>query len=223
MDKRFFTAQYGQDEVLDKLCYPKGNESHVGTFIEIGAFDGVDISNTYMLEKRRGWAGVLVEPIPEKFNQAKHNRWNPVWNGCIWNKDGVVDFLRIKGYSEMLSGIESGFSSKHSNRIMNEVRDHKQELVKLQLPCRTINSLMSDFGLSRVDFMSLDAQTAEFPILEAYDPEKYPCKAILLDYNGCNEAMLNLWFNIHGYELYWKHQSSDERLFLRSDLKWSWE
>ena len=36
-----------------------------GFFIEAGANDGLKQSNTFYLESRRGWRGLLVEPIPE--------------------------------------------------------------------------------------------------------------------------------------------------------------
>jgi hypothetical protein len=66
MDDRFYVSQYGQDRVIDKLCYPSGDEPHRGIFLDIGSWDGMDISNTYMLEKKRDWRGLLVEPIRAK-------------------------------------------------------------------------------------------------------------------------------------------------------------
>ena len=38
-----------------------------GFFIEVGANDGYNQSNTYYLEKILDWRGILVEPIPELF------------------------------------------------------------------------------------------------------------------------------------------------------------
>jgi hypothetical protein len=45
-----------------------------GYFIEIGANDGVNQSNTLYYEKYRGWRGVLVEPFPTNFFKCRANR-----------------------------------------------------------------------------------------------------------------------------------------------------
>ena len=41
-----------------------------GTFLDIGANDGVTFSNTKMLAER-GWKGVLVEPSPKAYAKLK--------------------------------------------------------------------------------------------------------------------------------------------------------
>ena len=35
------------------------------TFLEFGATDGIELSNSYMLEQNLGWTGVLAEPSPQ--------------------------------------------------------------------------------------------------------------------------------------------------------------
>ena len=223
MDLRFRTGQWGQEVVIDCLCYPSRKETHTGIFIEVGAWDGVEISNTYYLEKYRGWSGLLIEPIKSKAEEAKHNRWVPVWEGCVGNGDGETEFLHVIGYSEMLSGINNSIHPQHRARMMKEVSDFKQKTEILKLPCRTLNSLMTEHHLQAVDFLSLDAQTAELSILKSYNPTYYPIKAILMDLNGVNKEEISNWFNDNNYKLYWKSDSSDEVLYVNENLKWTWE
>ena len=45
-----------------------------GFFIEAGANDGRRQSNSYFLEKKRGWRGLLVEGIPDLHRQCVKNR-----------------------------------------------------------------------------------------------------------------------------------------------------
>jgi hypothetical protein len=45
-----------------------------GVFLEIGANDGYSQSNTYHLERHRGWRGILIEPLPHLFERCRRVR-----------------------------------------------------------------------------------------------------------------------------------------------------
>ena len=45
-----------------------------GFFVEAGAFDGYTQSNTYFLERARGWRGLLIEPVPALAREARRER-----------------------------------------------------------------------------------------------------------------------------------------------------
>jgi len=44
------------------------------TYLEVGAFDGLNQSNTLILKQKLGWKGILVEPIDEYYQLLKKNR-----------------------------------------------------------------------------------------------------------------------------------------------------
>jgi hypothetical protein len=52
-------AQLGQD--LEVVRHYDNKEG--GFFVEVGANDGISISNTYLLETRYNWKGICCEPI----------------------------------------------------------------------------------------------------------------------------------------------------------------
>jgi hypothetical protein len=64
----FRKARYGMDKKLEAYLPSKG------FFIEAGAFDGIYESNTYFLEKWKGWKGILIEPIYENYILCKRSR-----------------------------------------------------------------------------------------------------------------------------------------------------
>src|SRR5690606_9659270 len=45
-----------------------------GFFVELGASDGIRQSNTYWLERERGWSGRLIEPALNRYFEVKRNR-----------------------------------------------------------------------------------------------------------------------------------------------------
>lgn len=62
-----YYSQAGQDKwVLEKI----GNE---GFFVDVGAYDGIESSNTYALELA-GWKGICIEPNPQAFANLENNR-----------------------------------------------------------------------------------------------------------------------------------------------------
>ena len=60
-------SQNNEEEVI--LNYFDGK---IGTFLDVGANDGVTLSNTRALAER-GWRGVLIEPSPKAFALLKEN------------------------------------------------------------------------------------------------------------------------------------------------------
>jgi hypothetical protein len=62
-------ALHGIDVKLDAIIDREG-----GFFVEAGAHDGFTQSNTYWLERFRGWHGLLVEPMPELVAEARLSR-----------------------------------------------------------------------------------------------------------------------------------------------------
>ena len=61
-----YYSQDGQDRFLDQKFF---KEKTAGTFIEVGANDGITYSNTYFLEKFRQWKGICIEPHPGAFEK----------------------------------------------------------------------------------------------------------------------------------------------------------
>jgi hypothetical protein len=50
------------------------NERRGGYFVDIGAHDGVELSNTFLLEKRYGWTSVCVEANPRVLDERDAQR-----------------------------------------------------------------------------------------------------------------------------------------------------
>jgi hypothetical protein len=63
-------------------------EKRNGYFVEFGATNGIDLSNTYLLEKSYGWNGILAEPARCWLRDLKGNRNSSLDFRCIWEKTG---------------------------------------------------------------------------------------------------------------------------------------
>ena len=56
-------TEYWQDEILDTLLF-QGKIKN-GFFIEAGAWDFTNASNSLWYELKHNWTGLLIEPVPE--------------------------------------------------------------------------------------------------------------------------------------------------------------
>ena len=70
--KKFFFNYFASNELDIKL--EKYLNYDRGYFVELGANDGINQSNTFYFEKKRRWSGVLIEPFKINYLECKKNR-----------------------------------------------------------------------------------------------------------------------------------------------------
>ena len=67
--------------------FENGNINHLqetGFFVECGAFDGEQLSNTLYFEKTRHWKGLLIEANPTNYAELKKKNRNAFTiNACL--------------------------------------------------------------------------------------------------------------------------------------------
>jgi hypothetical protein len=78
-------AQLFQDLLVIFLMQGKRN----GFFVEFGATNGRDLSNTFALEQHFGWKGLLAEPAKCWQAALKANRKAAIDTRCVWRQTGV--------------------------------------------------------------------------------------------------------------------------------------
>jgi len=173
---RGFFSQEGQDLILSTYFSKKN-----GYFVDIGAYDGISISNTYYFEKVLGWKGIAIEPNPEIFSKLTKNRTCECINACISDKDEKNEFLLIKGHSEMLSGIINKYHSRHLRRIEREKLKFANKAEKITVNCYTLQNLLNIRDIKEVDILSIDTEGGEFDIINAFDFKKISINAVVIE------------------------------------------
>jgi len=178
-------SQYDQDKFADIYFKRKRN----GFFLDIGANDGISFSNTFFFEKERGWSGICIEPIPEVFNQLNNIRKSINYNVCISEEEGVVNFRRVHGVHEMLSGILEFMTPDHIKRINEECDSTKGRFEDIQLKSRNINSILESHNISKIDFLSIDTEGAEFTIIKTINFDKIQIIFLSVENNDSSEEI----------------------------------
>jgi FkbM family methyltransferase len=157
-----------------------------GIFIEAGGFDGLFQSNTFVLEKYLNWTGILVEPSYNQYEKCKKNRSCNIYNRALVSFDYNKEF--INGDFEDSSPMSS---------INGERRGYKQ---LIQVKVSTLQSILDELNITRVNFFSLDVEGYELSVLKGIDFNKVKFDLILVEFNPANLDELLYFMIEHNYE-----------------------
>jgi FkbM family methyltransferase len=199
-----YNSQIGQDKFIDEFFDKKEGL----TFLDIGAHDGVSISNTYFLEKERNWNGICVEAQPLEFQKLKSNRNCVCVNVAVSDYNGETNFICVEGYANMLSGISDDYNPSHMNRIKNEVRTYGGSINNIKVPVKTLQTILDEHNLKKIDFCSIDTEGSEFNIIKSIDFDKTEITVFIIE-NNYQEKNVEEYLVQKGYYLYKKIEWDD--------------
>ena len=177
-----FRAQHGEDIILWNFF--KRKES--GFFIEVGAFDGDQDSNTYAFEKL-GWRGVLIEADPEQYKECLANRpGSKVIHAAVGRPDakGTITFHQVTS-SEKWGGMLSYLQA--DDRQSWRVNRTGTAINKIEVPYRSLNDILEACDLEPIDFITIDVEGGELDVLKGFDINKYNPRVIVVENNNRHE------------------------------------
>lgn len=178
-------SQLGQDLLVLMLL------GDTGTFVDIGAHDGITGSNTKLLEDR-GWTGIAVEPNRKVFEDLRKNRKAT----CLPNAVGVirqtVEFTAISGYAEMLSGVTRSYAAEHRRRIQRELQEHGGDLETYLVEQISLSEVFIRGQLETCDYMSIDVEGAEEEICHSLASSPFRPRLMSVENNYQTDAVRNI-------------------------------
>lgn len=144
----------------------KGHEhQRRGSFVELGAFDGIIASNTYMLEKCCGWSGTLIEANPANFAQLQQSgRTGAMVHSAVCTQPGSIQMSSAGGV----------FATTGTGKFASSRKDILRGGTT-SVPCDTLTSLLDAHARhpSHIAFFSLDVEGAEEIVLNATDVSRF--------------------------------------------------
>ena len=149
-------------------------EKKNGFFVEFGATDGMEINNTFLLEKNYMWEGILAEPAITFHNSLTKNRKAKIDKRCVWTVSGeLISFTEIVGTG--LSGLINRLTLKLYKDF--EIKKYNVETVSLN------DLLFFHNAPLEIDFLSIDTEGSEFQILKTLNFNLYKIKIIVVEHN----------------------------------------
>lgn len=139
-----------------------------GVFVEAGANDGYTWSNTYFLERWKGWTGVLIEGIPELATDCRRLRKQSQVYNCALVPPNFGESHVTMTYSDLCSLI-TGSEPEMEARL----RKSPETAYEVSAPARTLGAVLDEAGVGRPDFISLDLEGFEASALRGLNFDRH--------------------------------------------------
>jgi FkbM family methyltransferase len=153
------------------------------TFLEFGATNGVDLSNTYTLENKFLWSGALAEPDINWIESLKKNRTkSKIITKCIWSKSGEKkNFFSSK--VGVLSTLDD-FKNSDINSMPGNTAQRIKEGVNIEVETISLNQVIKEeFNNISPSYISIDTEGSEFEILSSFNFSKYHPAVFTIEHN----------------------------------------
>jgi FkbM family methyltransferase len=157
-----------------------------GTYIEMGALDGLRSSNTHVFNKVFGWKGVLVELSPKNYQNLVKNRPNEIAtvNAAVCASGQTVHWYQSP--SNALSGVWE-FTNESYRRRWWKNATLKDDAVAIE--CSPLNDILKQHARqhSFFDIFSLDVEGAEFQVLKSFNFNETSFGIIVVENDDTNQ------------------------------------
>lgn len=183
-----YHSQVGQDKFVNENFF-KGKRD--GVFIDIGAYDGVTISNTYFFEKELNWTGICIEPLPKAYSKLKKNRSSICLNCLVGATNGKTNFLELNAEKfpelAMLSGEQKFFSDENLAYLRDLLNKYGGTCKFIPMRIRKLNDILLEYNVFEIDFLSIDIEGGELEVLSEIDFDTFKIHIMTVE-NNAREA-----------------------------------
>lgn len=199
-----------------------------GSYIEMGALDGITFSNSHVFHEAKHWSGVLIELNPDNYSKLIVNR-PPSSEQAVVNA-GVCDTKQTLHYfSSVDNGVhyqEGGYKDRRSGAVSGIMEFAADTFVEKywkglraddprirEVQCDTLDNVLKEHTPmeSYWDFFSLDVEGAEFSVLRSVDFKRVAFGIVLVEADEHNEmknlAIIKL-LEMNGYRFWEEFQRS---------------
>jgi FkbM family methyltransferase len=232
-------ARCGATVVRKRLCGCRAPDALMGrnhTIVEMGANDGLHMSNSFFFSKTLGWRALLVEGNPDVYRRiAAHRPEAKRANALVGNPqhfppDGRAPFFSFyrPGDSQKRPGRldwETGLSgiamANGSNEVLTSVSAAKRAAARFGVAFRKhrlevvrFSALLSRHGIGKIDVLFLDVEGAEHAVLQTLDFQANPVRFLVVERPTAAAAQL---LAARGYnDLRVTYDSGGDRVFVNA-------
>lgn len=148
-----------------------------GYFVEVGATDGLYLSNTLLLERQFGWSGILAEPARYWHETLRKERTAHIDTRCVHSQSGLQTQFREVEADQALSTMTNFTDGDLHEQTRKIGSDYTVQTISL-------NDLLAEFSApQKIDLLSIDTEGSELTILRGFDFDAHQFGLITCEHN----------------------------------------
>ncbi|MCB1085424.1 MAG: FkbM family methyltransferase [Verrucomicrobiae bacterium] len=136
-----------------------------GFFIELGALNGIQGSNTLPLERELDWNGICIESNPRYFSQLIRNRGCQCVMACVDETRSFAEFRLLAGKSGIIAN-DTDHNPVFSAQELRKARARKSVFLTPTVPLAEVLDACDAPEL--IEYLSLDVEGAELRVLRRF-------------------------------------------------------
>jgi len=210
------SSQLFQDVFVDFVFQKSSNKR----FLEFGATNGHELSNSFMLEQHRGWWGVLAEPDPQWHMALKENRPNStIITDCIYSRSG--ESMRfISSSNGVLSSLKDFCKDDANGPLTANAKQRLQDFKEIEVKTISLDDVFElHFNGEPIEYMSVDTEGSEFEILSKFNFSKYHPSVVTVEHNYTDkQKKIDELFSKNGYTRVFSVLTNFDAWYVRTEL-----
>ena len=143
-----------------------------GVYIDVGCYHPLQRNNT-MLLYQKGWRGINIDISDFSIKLFKFLRPDDFnLNVAVSNKEGEIDMFFQKKLSQLSTIKENSAKKAFQGNILNQ-----------KILSRKLTSILDEgkYKDQKIDFLNVDAEGADFEVLQSLDLNKYSPELICIE------------------------------------------
>ena len=190
-------SQHREEDIIRHFFKDEKN----GVFVDVGASDYQKFNNTYYLEKNLNWSGVAIDALSQYADDYKKYRpKTKFFTYYVSNRsDGMQKFFKAK-INEVSSGVRQWMKAVAPRVMMNWKKDEEMPYEEIEVPRITLNKLLSENKIDKVDMVNMDIELSEPEALAGFDIKKYRPRLVCIETQAPVRKWIMNYFANNGYE-----------------------
>jgi hypothetical protein len=194
-------SQNDEEEIILKRF-----EGRDGSFLDIGAYDGVNLSNTRRLAEL-GWSGVLLDgssfSFSKLFDLYRDNKKMTLINAMVTSEITPAQRIRMMWESPNsgVSTIEVENYGKWKDYV-KKIKSSQQEFAEIYVPVVTMREIL-DLSKSlrpTIEFVSIDVEGTSSDLSMQLNPDEFGVEMVCVEHDGRVKEVVG-HYEKHGFSV----------------------